>query len=758
MRVKLAEIGSELPLRYAVPFVAVIYAIGFYGFYQVCPAGSACGAGSEPFTFFNNALRTFGLFFTLSEPGHEALRNVWLLTARWIAPCITLFAIFRIFADRLSVWRKQRLLGALKDHLLLVGLGHSARHLMVTTQPIVVVDRVPDVFSGAAISKTKFNIIGDGREPEVLSKARITSAKSMLIMGGSDSENLEIVSQVSKLREQSKGKLRVAVRLKSQSLAAQLNREDSFVTAKNLDVTAFTLDQLAARVFLSEISLSEIAQLRSLARVHLVIIGWSDFALSTVLQFLRISPFADLGAPRISIACENAAEILQRIQQQFPSLMDKTITLVEARQILDLPNEKQLAEFEIIDPVTAVLIADDDGEKNVVTGLALRQLTQISNQCTAPIYVRLESSGALESMLQSKFGHNTDPALEIIPVGQAEKCLSFENVFGSREELAKQFHEVYRKNNTNTSVATVPWEELPATYRAANIASTDHSKARILSAGYIIQSGNTVPHGAWNILEPSVAMEKLSEITHRSWEIDRRLDGWRYGKTRDNLKLLHPSLKPYDQLTNALQELDRAQIRLLANVLQLGDKPVTVFKDCLVACLGHNALVSGEAEKVKAATQNAIQAIAAEHVTLVSPLAPGSDCEIVDAALDVLKAQKIPHRLLVLHALPWAVVRDEFVKTHGGNSSDLVLMRSKILGKAGTAAHIVHLAPSGLSDEDWVNNAPLRISAYRQANLWMVLRAHHVLCHLHEGRKALPGGTAEAVKKFKNSKAQIHRV
>lgn len=758
MRVKLAEIGSEMPLRYAVPFVAVIYAIGLYGFYQVCPAGSECGAGDEPFTFLNNALRTFGLFFSLAEPGHEALRNVWLMTARWIAPCITLFAIFRLFADRLVVWRRQLQLSGMKDHNLLVGLGESSRHLLAIPHPIIVIDRLAEVFSGTVFTSPMFSITGDGRENGVLTHARVAHAQSMLIMGGSDSENLDIVSRVSKLRGVAKNKLRVAVRLKSASLVTQLNKEDSFVGTENLDVTAFTLDQIAARVFLAEHSFSEMAHLRALARVHVVVFGWSDFALAAILQFLRISPYAELGVPRISIACENAPDILQRIQQQFPVLADQTIVFLKAFEILDLPTELHLAEIEKSDLVSAILIAHNEDEKNAVAGLALRQLTQISNSWAAPIFIKLKSSAAMEKMLSGKFGSQLDPAQEIVAVGQIEQSLSFENMFGLRDDLARRFHEAYCRDNSNTSAATYEWSQLAATYRNANIAATDHSMARIKSAGFVTVTGAAVPHGNWQVSEGSSEMEKLAELIHNAWVIDRRLDGWRYGKTRDNQKMIHPSLRPYGELSDDVKDYDRAQIRLLAKVLQRGSGPITVFKDCVIAGLGHNALAVGQADDIRTATQLAMAGIAAEYVTLVSPLAPGSDSVIVDAALDALTLRKIPFRLLILYALPWNIVRDEHAATYGVDTHALDATRSAILKKAGAAAQIIHLENSGISDEDWAKQPALRIAAYRKANQWMVDRAQHVLCHLRDGQKVLPGGTAEAFTSFKKSAAKIQRV
>jgi hypothetical protein len=758
MRIKLAEVGSELPLRYAVPFIAIIYAIGLYGFYQVCPSGSECGAGEEPFTFLNNALRTFGLFFSLAEPGHEALRNPWLMTARWIAPLITVFAIFRVFAERFKIWQRQLKLRALQNHNLVVGFGDSARHLLSTSAPMVIIDRAADVFSGVTFSDGRFNIVGDGRETSVLTQARIGKAQSLLIMGGSDSENLDVMAQVSKLREGQVEKLRVAVRLKSADLMAQLNREDAFVATQNLDATAFTLDHVAAQVFLSEHFLFEKAQLRGLARVHLVIVGWSEFALAVLLQFLRNSPFGTLAAPRITVFCKNASATMQFITEKYPVFVESQFVILEIRETANRPTDQQITQCEKYGLVTAIICAHEADETNAVEALALRQRTQILNCWFAPIFVRLKSSVALETMLAGKIGADSDPASAVIAVGQTKRCLSFDHIFELREALAKPIHDAYRQDHHGSSPALKDWGSLPATYRIANMAAAQHSAARIISAGYVITAPSQRLRGDWSIAEPSSAMEHVAELVHRAWEIDRRLDGWRFAEKRDNEKLLHPSLKPYSKLPDEVKDFDRAQLRVLSKVLKKGGGPATVFKDHVVACLGHNSISTEEATLLRAATKVAMGTLLAEHVTLASPLAPGSDSVIVDAALDVLITRKIPYRLLVLQSLPWTIVLDEQAAQRGVTVEELDLARNSILKKAGSAAQIVHLSPSGVTDAKWVQKSAFRIAAYRSANHWMADRAHNVLCHLRDGQSVKPGGTAEAFAEFKKKKTNIHRV
>ena len=52
--------------------------------------------------------------------------------------------------------------------------------------------------------------------------------------------------------------------------------------------------------------------------------------------------------------------------------------------------------------------------------------------------------------------------------------------------------------------------------------------------------------------------ETLAEYVHDVWAAGRMAEGWTYGPSRDDDKMEHPNLVPYDQLTEADKEFDRA--------------------------------------------------------------------------------------------------------------------------------------------------------------------------------------------------------
>jgi hypothetical protein len=65
--------------------------------------------------------------------------------------------------------------------------------------------------------------------------------------------------------------------------------------------------------------------------------------------------------------------------------------------------------------------------------------------------------------------------------------------------------------------------------------------------------------------------EMLARNTHEVWALQRLKDGWRYGPTRDDSRKEHPSLIPYEQLSESEKQYDRnAVIESLKTIVALG--------------------------------------------------------------------------------------------------------------------------------------------------------------------------------------------
>ena len=65
--------------------------------------------------------------------------------------------------------------------------------------------------------------------------------------------------------------------------------------------------------------------------------------------------------------------------------------------------------------------------------------------------------------------------------------------------------------------------------------------------------------------------ELLAKNAHENWARQRMDDGWKYGPKRDDGRKEHPSLVPYEELSEAEKEYDRrTAMETLKTILSLG--------------------------------------------------------------------------------------------------------------------------------------------------------------------------------------------
>jgi RyR domain len=65
--------------------------------------------------------------------------------------------------------------------------------------------------------------------------------------------------------------------------------------------------------------------------------------------------------------------------------------------------------------------------------------------------------------------------------------------------------------------------------------------------------------------------ELLARNTHENWARRRVDEGWRYGPARDDAKKEHPSLVPYERLSESEKDYDRTTaMETVKTILALG--------------------------------------------------------------------------------------------------------------------------------------------------------------------------------------------
>jgi serine phosphatase RsbU (regulator of sigma subunit) len=114
---------------------------------------------------------------------------------------------------------------------------------------------------------------------------------------------------------------------------------------------------------------------------------------------------------------------------------------------------------------------------------------------------------------------------------------------------------------------TVDFDDLPDEIKYSNIDSATHIPTKLLSIGYKIRQ---VKKGfkpfALHLNEEEI--ETMARVEHMRWSWEKRLNGWTFGEVKDDVKKTHPSLIPYEQLSESEKEKDRELVKLIPAFLQ----------------------------------------------------------------------------------------------------------------------------------------------------------------------------------------------
>jgi hypothetical protein len=208
---------------------------------------------------------------------------------------------------------------------------------------------------------------------------------------------------------------------------------------------------------------------------------------------------------------------------------------------------------------TAIFVDPGDANQTFAVSLALEELFAAKGRVAPPIYARLAEHTA-----------QGDMACEIIPIGGLDHFADPELLLQERlDELARAVHEFYLEgrleegDKIGSRISMFPWDQLPEAVREDNRLLTDcyELKLRDIGARLVPLEGEATGF-AFHASE----LEALSRAEHDRWMAAKLIEGWVYGKVRDDAAKRHPDMVPYDDLTEARKDLDREQIRVITRL------------------------------------------------------------------------------------------------------------------------------------------------------------------------------------------------
>lgn len=141
------------------------------------------------------------------------------------------------------------------------------------------------------------------------------------------------------------------------------------------------------------------------------------------------------------------------------------------------------------------------------------------------------------------------------------------------EGMAQEFHARYVKDNPKKLPENMrPWAKLPETFKTANLEQAGYAVNILRAAGFEVRPATGAPDAIKSFEGDTFKndVERMAQLEHGRWNVERLREGWRPGKARNDEKRINPCIVPWtnDQvLTEEIKGYDRNAIRAFPEIL-----------------------------------------------------------------------------------------------------------------------------------------------------------------------------------------------
>jgi len=136
----------------------------------------------------------------------------------------------------------------------------------------------------------------------------------------------------------------------------------------------------------------------------------------------------------------------------------------------------------------------------------------------------------------------------------------------AQQEMAKTFHANYVAGSSRRLPPNMrPWDKLEETFKKANLEQAHYSVEILEAAGFAVRKADGPPVILSDFSDAEV--ERMAELEHGRWNIERLRDGWRFGKARDDVRKMHDCLVSWKELPDDIKRYDRDAVRAFPEIL-----------------------------------------------------------------------------------------------------------------------------------------------------------------------------------------------
>ena len=585
----------------------ITFLMGWYGF------SIAAAQPNTPVGFLDTAYYSLQLFL-LDGPGPAiAVDNLPLQIARFLAPALMALSIIA-FAMR-HVTNRYLLAFYLKwiaeDHVVICGLGYGGPEIALKFagegRTVVVVEK--DAANPEIESCRKggvYVLVDDADRESVLRRVQVQKAGDAFIVTGNDTRNLGITYTIKAICENDRGTLpplRAHCHIGDAEFCSSI-RGKTLLTAGegNIVIEPFNIYQIAGycltkadTIFEREPGRGEPDQGQDCGSVpadqpiptqaaaprpdlHLLIIGVGRLGEALLVRMVR--RWRELGdGSRLRVTVIDAEADAKRavLNAKYPALRDDaeiswlSIRLDHADAVLG-----DAALTRALPSVTHTYFCIDDPSLGLSVALTLSpraspgSITRIRSLRRSELSPLIEqfSASLSECRRITEFHITSDPC-----------CLSIV-CRGMSEQIARLNHDAYLESQRRLhgrdvrKPSVVPWESLMPEKRDSNREQAFDLGNKLSRINYTVApltdwNERLVDFGLIPFGKGSTALEEMARWEHERWMAEKLRKGWRYADIPRQIeeKRLHPDLKPYDELSDAVKGYDRDYIRSIPPTL-----------------------------------------------------------------------------------------------------------------------------------------------------------------------------------------------
>ena len=315
--------------------------------------------------------------------------------------------------------------------------------------------------------------------------------------------------------------------------------------------------------------------------VHILFIGFEALTRELILQSALTAHYTDFRIPRVTVLCpvDRRAQV-ERFLHRYPHL-DQTATIEFVYHDPMTINAPEWHEMQSVTPFSICYVAMQHDVEGILSARRLNRLRRLSGLAALNFVVCLNQQSYLAEIIDDDFlsivpDKSRLPEYEPIEYFETlDETISIDVVVNEMlDTLARTMHNAYLKTqlgqggSTANNASLIKWSDLPEHKKRANRHAAAHVDVKLRVANCIAYS---LEAAAVEVAFPpdTRMLELLARLEHRRWMADKHLAGYSYGEVRDEDRMLHPDLIPWEILPEVDREKDRDNIHQIPKLLQL---------------------------------------------------------------------------------------------------------------------------------------------------------------------------------------------